>query len=286
MPMKLEVLKDLLAVQSVSYHEQPMVNWLVKYITGNIPGATVTVDQARNVYVHKGTAEFSPCVAAHIDTVHSPRQVTIVENNGCLIGLDVAGEQCGIGGDDKAGVFVCLELLHRFNHIRAIFFATEECGCVGARLVDPKFIDGLAYLMEFDCPSRGMMSYTSAGVRLFENNGAFIKAALPALQKHGTTLWQHHPYTDIMQIRKQFPISCLNLSSGYYNWHCRNEFVNIADVACAIEQGAAVIGALEYTRYACPVDMQKDKAKPLVEISGLHVPSPAACPLLPQPSCA
>jgi len=179
----------------------------------------------------------------------------------------------GIGADDKAGIFVCLNLLQRFEHIRAVFFATEECGCVGARKADARFFDGVAYVMEFDCPSRNMMSYTSSGVRLFANDGDFIKTATPVLQKHGTTLWQHHPYTDIMAIRNRFPISCLNLSCGYYNWHAPNEFVSLRDVPLAIEQGAALVSTLDHVRYECPVDL-RDKAKPLIETTALHVPPP------------
>lgn len=286
--MKLDVLKQLLAVPSHSFKEQQMVAWLCEYIHGNIPGATVTVDASLNVYVHKGTSQFSPCVAAHIDTVQPMRPVNIVESNGCLIGYDEKGRQCGIGADDKTGVFVGLSLLERFSHIRAVFFAAEECGCVGARNVDPVFMDGLSFLMEFDCPSRNMMSYTSGGVRLFENNGLFINSVLPALKKHGTTLWQKHPYTDVMAIRKVHPISCLNLSSGYYNWHAPNEYVSVDDVNLAIEQGAAVIGSLEYMRYGCPVDLREDVVESLIPITPLSVPTgpnPFACPPPPAPSC-
>jgi len=271
--MNVDLLKNLLAVPTVSYDEQPMVDWLVHYITNNIPGATVTVDVARNVYVNKGSAEFAPCVAAHLDTVQPHRKVNIVEDGGRLIGFDEHDQQVGIGADDKAGIFVCLNLLQRFEHIRAVFFATEECGCVGARKADARFFDGVAYVMEFDCPSRNMMSYTSSGVRLFANDGDFIKTATPVLQKHGTTLWQHHPYTDIMAIRNRFPISCLNLSCGYYNWHAPNEFVSLRDVPLAIEQGAALVSTLDHVRYECPVDL-RDKAKPLIETTALHVPPP------------
>lgn len=271
--MNKEILKNLLAVPTVSYNEQPMVDWLVHYITHNIPGAAVTVDAFRNVYVSKGTAEFSPCVSAHIDTVQPHRQVEIVERNGHLIGFDAHGTQVGIGADDKAGIFVCLNLLHRFEHIRAVFFATEECGCVGARKADAAFFAGIAYLMEFDCPSRNMMSYSSGGVRLFANDGDFIKTALPALQRHGTILWQHHPYSDVMAIRERFPISCLNLSCGYYNWHAPNEFISLRDVDLAIEQGADLVSSLAHVRYECPTILN-DLTESLIPVTRLKVPAP------------
>ncbi len=118
-----------------------------------------------------------------------------------------------------------------------------------------------------------MLSYTSSGTRLFANRGEFIQTALPVLKKHGTTLWQDHPYTDIMAVRRRFPISCLNISCGYYNWHAPNEFISLRDTKLAIEQGAALVKVLDHVRYECPVDLNHDDA-PLIEIGPLHVPKP------------
>lgn len=269
--MNVALLKDLLAVPTVSWCEHLMVDWLVSHVIRNVKGATVTVDPYRNVYVVKGSAALSPCVAAHIDTVQFPRPVEIIQEGTRLVG-NVDGQQAGIGADDKAGVFVCLNMLSRFDDIRAVFFATEEVGCQGARRADPKFFDGVAYLIEYDCPSRNMLSYTAGGERLFANRGEFIRRAWPVLQKHGTTLWQHHPYTDVMEIRRRFPISCLNLSCGYYNWHADNEFVSLPDVELAIAQGAELIRILGSHRQACPIDLHDDADEPLVPVGHLHVP--------------
>ena len=74
----------------------------------------------------------------------------------------------------KAGVFICLELLERFDNIAVALFAAEEAGCVGSRNADPKFFERVGCVIEFDCPGRGLVSYTSGGVRLFENGGDFI----------------------------------------------------------------------------------------------------------------
>jgi putative aminopeptidase FrvX len=272
--MNVELLKKLLAVPTLSWHEQAMVDWLVHYVVNNIKGATVTVDPARNVYVSKGSARFSPCVAAHIDSVQPLRKVCIVEDSNRLIGF-LGDKQVGIGADDKAGVFVCLNLLKRFNDIRAVFFATEEVGCQGAKKADARFFEDLAYVIEFDCPSHSMVSYTSSGVRLFANRGDFIQTALPALQKHGSVLWQRHPYTDVMAVRNRFPISCLNLSCGYYNWHAQDEYVHLPDVQKAIEQGVALVKVLDHVRYACPIDLSAESDEPLIAIGHLHVPDPS-----------
>jgi di/tripeptidase len=272
--VNIETLKDLLAVPTLSYKEHALVNWLVHYITHNIPGCTVTIDPYRNVYVRKGTAKQAPCIGAHIDSVQPLRKVKIVQEGTRIIGYADKNRQVGIGGDDKAGVFVCLNLLERFSDISVIFFATEECGCVGARNVDPEFIAGVGYLIEYDCPSRNMLSYSVGGTRLFQNRGDFIQTAFPVLMRHGTQLWQRHPYTDVMAIRRLFPISCLNLSCGYYNWHADNEFVSLPDVDLAIAQGEELIATLGSKAYPCPIDLAFDTDAPLTPITSLHVPDP------------
>lgn len=265
------MLKTLLAVPTVTHHEQPMVDWLTDYIRHSIPGTTVTTDKARNIYVTKGVAEFSPCVAAHIDTVHAHRKVNIVEEGTRLVGYTDSGDRTGIGADDKTGVFVCLNLLLAFDNIRAVFFAGEEQGMVGARKAHARFFNDVAYLVEYDCPSRHMLSYSCGGVRLFANDGEFIKKASPILAKHGTTLWQNHPYTDVKALRQRFPISCLNLSSGYYNWHQHNEFASLPDVALAIDTGVDLIATLDHVRYDCPLNIEQD-GEPLIPVGHLHVP--------------
>lgn len=78
---------------------------------------------------------------------------------------------------------ICLELLERFDNIAVALFAAEEVGCVGSRNADPEFFERVGYVVEFDCPGRGLVSYTSGGVRLFQNDGDFIKTALPVMCK-------------------------------------------------------------------------------------------------------
>lgn len=271
--MNLKNFKKLLAVPTKSFEEEKMVEYLTSYCTAK--GVNVRSDRHNNVYVIKGdTTKPLPCLAAHIDSVQPIRKIRIVESDGRFHG-EFEGQCVGMGADDKTGVQVCLELLDRFENIALAFFAGEECGCFGASRSDAEFFKKLGYIIEFDCPSRNMMSYTSGGVRLFENHGDFIKTALPVLQKHGTNLWQHHPYTDVMALRKRFPISCLNLSSGYYNWHASSEFAKINEVEMAIEEGEDLVKALDSKFYPCPLDISRtDEGETLVPITTLTVPAP------------
>lgn len=272
--MNIKMFEKLLAVQTVSHNEQAMVDWLVNHFA-RTRRVTVTVDAFRNVYVRKGNAEFAPCVAAHLDTVQPIREsVSILHVGDRLFGVDKKKYQIGIGADDKAGIFVCLNLLEKFDSLNAVFFAGEEVGRHGANNSDPKFFEQVGCVIEYDCPSRNMLSYSTGGVRLFANGGDFIKTALPVLKAHGTTLWQKHPYTDVMAIRQRFPVSCLNLSCGYYEWHALTEFVSLSDVQLAINQGIDLIKVLGCFRYDCPVDLSVDTDQPLLPIGNLYVPAP------------
>jgi len=255
--MELKSLKRLLAVPTVSYHEDKMVAYLHSVLCF-LPRVKVWTDQHKNVFVIKGSdAKPLPCVAAHIDSVQPLRNVTVRQDGGYLRG-EFNGRAAGLGADDKTGIHVALQLLSRFENIALAFFAMEEVGFQGARKADAAFFAKIGYLIEFDCPSRHMVSYTNNGVRLFDNQGDFIKKAWPVLQRHGSTLWQHHPFTDVTGIRERFPISCLNLSSGYYRWHAQDEFVKISDVDLAVEQGAALVTELDSVRYPCPQSLLED----------------------------
>jgi putative aminopeptidase FrvX len=270
--MNLELLKRLLAVPTSSMHEEQMVSFLVEHINrlGVAQCGQVAVDAHNNVYVVKGGARFLPCVAAHIDTVFGWTETEIVQRDKTLVGMDRHGHQIGIGADDKAGVFVCLELLERFENIAVAFFANEETGCVGAYHAKPEFFEQVGYVLEFDAPARGLVSYTVDGVRLFQNDGDFIQTAMPALQKHGLTHWQRHPYTDVKALRQRFDLSCLNLSAGYHNWHRPDEFVDLEDVDAAIIAGTELIQVLGCRCYPFPVGAS-DTVDPLIEVTGLSV---------------
>ena len=271
--MNIERLRQVLAVPTQSLREDQMVEFL-KAQAASRPGVTCTVDSYNNVFLRKGTASFFPCVAAHIDSVQPvERYFRIIQKNGNLIGYDRRCKQVGFGGDDKAGVYICLELLDRFPNIAAAFFAAEEIGCRGAFSAEAKMFDSIGYVLEFDCPARDMFSYTSSGMRLFDNAGDFIKAGLPVLNKWGVNKWQHHPFTDVMALRQRFSFSCMNLPSGYYNWHSHNEYVKVSDTDNSLEMATELIAALGALRYDYVHDKKLDESKPLVAVTGLTFPT-------------
>jgi tripeptide aminopeptidase len=271
--MNLDLLKRLLAVPSRSLLEEQMVAFITSHVRegGERKRGRCCSDEYNNVYIVKGQAEHYPCVAAHLDTVHAMKPVEIVEQDGLLVGIDEEGQRAGIGGDDKAGVCICLELLERFDNIAVALFAQEEIGYVGARNAQPEFFDRMGCVLEFDAPATGLVSYTSGGARLFQNDGDFIHAALPVLEQFGFVYFQHHPFTDVKGLRQRFKLSCLNLSCGYYHWHSPDEFVKLADVEHSLAMATELIPALGERRYDYDAS-QPEAAEPPMPLTGLQLP--------------
>ena len=269
--LRLDLLKRLLAVPTCSRQEGQMVEFLVEHVRqrGSARRVQMVIDGWNNVFIRKGGPGVVPCVAAHIDTVHRPQPVEIVQQDGILFAVDERGERTGCGADDKAGVYICLELLERFDDIAVALFAAEEIGCAGAKHASAAWFDGVGCVIEFDAPGRGLLSYTSGGVRLFANGGEFIQTAEPVLKAHGLTHWQHHPFTDVMALRQRFNLSCLNLSCGYHNWHRPDEHAVVAEVEAAVNAGEALIAALGCRSYPFEAGAD-DLAKPMYEVTGMQ----------------
>lgn len=264
-----DLLVQLLTVQSYFRREHLMVEFLTQQLQAD--GFYVTADKHNNVYATKGYAQVYPCLASHIDTVQPFRNVSIVEHeDGRLTGVDaLTGHQCGIGADCKTGVFTCLEIARRLPAVKVAFFACEEIGMVGAYQSDRAFFADVGYVIEFDCPSRGLASYTSGGRRIFDNQGEFIRTALSVLNIHGVE-FQNHPFTDVKAVSERHGLQCLNLSSGYYNWHCQDEFAFIPDIKLAIETGEQLVKALGPKAYP---RAEADSQDALMEVKRLQVPS-------------
>jgi putative aminopeptidase FrvX len=277
--MRTRLLRRLLAVPSLYRREEKMVEFLVKHCEAE--GYRVTSDRCNNVYVTKGEAAHYPTVAAHIDTVQPLRDDVRIAytmnkrgDHETLIAFHRNGDgvekQVGPGADCKTGIFVCLELLRALPVLKVAFMAAEEIGCQGARRSDPAWFSNVGYVIEFDCPSKNLMSYTSSGIRLFDNNGEFIKTALPTLQKYGVK-WQNHPFTDVSVLRPMHGMSCMNLASGYYRWHADTEFVYLPDVKNAITMALELIPALGERYYP----FMNEEAEPLVPVQPLMVEEPS-----------
>jgi di/tripeptidase len=238
---KLNRLKEVLSVPTHSRNEVLMIEYLKKVLTEK--GYDFTVDSIGNIYVTKGVAEWYPCFVAHTDTVHrvnpNLRVVELTEGNKTILtGIDsVTMKPSGIGGDDKCGVFLCLEMLDTLDNVKVALFVSEEIGCIGSKQADPEFFKNVGYAIQYDSPEGDSMSMTLMGKQLFGKSSDFGTKVGGLIKEHGITSWERHPYTDIWPLMEKFGFSCLNLAAGYHRYHTDNEYVVVEEVENSFNLG-------------------------------------------------
>ena len=252
-----EKLKNILSVPTYTWEEDQLIEYVTNILDKK--GYEYYVDNLGSIYITKGKSNHYPCLVAHLDSVHKIKDYKVVEElqlnaqgekKPSLVGYDlVSGERCGVGGDDKAGVFICLELLDKFDNIKAFFPVAEEIGCEGSKAADESFFTDVGYAVQFDSTENNTMSKTLLGVKLYEEGGEFINKCENLILEHGISEWRHHPYTDTMVLKEKFDFSCLNFAAGYYGWHSSTEYVVIEDVQNAINLGEKVITELGNKKY-------------------------------------
>lgn len=275
---KLIRLKEVLSIPTVSRNETLMIEYLKGVLTEkgftdvsdseaeNHEGNHFKVDKIGNIYVTKGTAEHYPCFVSHTDTVHSiDHGLTVIEtrdeesNITILTGVNKETlKPSGIGGDDKCGVYLCLEMLDTFENVKLAFFVSEEIGCVGSRMADPDFFSNVGYAIQYDSPEGNSMSYTLMSRQLFGKETDFGTKVSGLIIESGIDKWAYHPYTDIWQLLEKFDFSCLNLAAGYYNMHRSNEYVIVEDVQNSYELGVKLVEELGENFYDRPEEPKQD----------------------------
>lgn len=253
---KINLLKKVLSVPTATHREGLLVEFISNWLTDN--NIEYFVDSMLNIYATKQTdkdIDFLPCVIAHTDTVHGLNEINVEERTlenaqgelkDALKAFNDQGMPTGIGGDDKAGVFACMQLLLDLPNVKAAFFVAEETGCHGSLNADPDFFKNVGYGIQFDAPENWMVTEYCFGQQLFDRKTEFFETCNNILVEGvGESLeYLVHPYTDVYSLRGKFDFSCINISIGYYDYHTKNEYVIIEDVFNGIEMGKKMIERL------------------------------------------
>lgn len=250
---------DVLSIPSLSGNEKCMQAFLLEYARNN--GISANIDEKGNIYLCKGTladVEFYPCVTAHMDTVHHSHIPFIEANKKIPLQTEerngkhlIFADDFGLGGDDKAGIVVALTIMERLQVCKAVFFVEEEIGCRGSEDADLSWFRDVGYIIAFDSPGSNCASWSCCGERLFDRE--FYEQFLEELgDKYGLTHYEAHPYTDVMMLRMNTSLACMNFGAGYYNLHTDMEYVVIEDMNHAVDMGLYLIGRLGNTEYILP----------------------------------
>ena len=262
--MKLQTIDEdlmyrILSTPTFSGKEWLMVEHLAELVQKK--GYEGGIDDKGNVYLRKGDlpeGEYYPCVTAHIDTVQH-EQIPFIEARRPipLVTKKVNGkhyiyaEGFGLGGDDKAGVAVALSIVDRLPACKAVFFVEEEVGCVGSREAELSWFKDVGYIIAFDAPGFNCASWSCNGVPLFSKS--FYDAYLAELgEKFGLTKFEAHPYTDIMVLRSNTSLMCMNFGAGYHGYHTLGEYCIAEEMDKAATMGLYLINRLGNKEYVFP----------------------------------
>lgn len=225
--MKLDkkLFKTLCQIQTVTYDMDDMKYFLFEYLTKR--EMEFDTDAEGNIYINRSLSNV-PCMVAHLDTVHAlTEDLTVFESNGIWIGINrETMQQTGIGGDDKVGIYITLELL-KSHKMKAAFFVDEEIGCAGSYRADMSFFKDCHYVLQ--CDRRGNKDFVT-NISGSLSSKAFQLDVHPVLKAYGYK-FSDGMITDVGQLAEnKIGISVANMSCGYYNPHFKDEYIVLEDV--------------------------------------------------------
>ena len=176
------------------------------------------VDEFDNIIAIKGKPLH--CFCCHTDDVQDYDNRKLFYHENIVFGMDLsANSQCGIGGDDKCGIHICLKLLETCNNIMCVFFADEETGGNGSQRMERAYFGECRYIIELDRKGSRDAVYISGGKALAPKE--FI------INSHGFKPCPNGVFTDLNNLT-DVGVPMLNLSCGFYNAHTDTEYVDTA----------------------------------------------------------
>ena len=180
-------------------------------------------DENGNIFVTSGESDSYPCVVAHMDEKHDsrPEDWMLCCQSDRLFAVSFEnGVLCGIGADDKNGIWVALKMLEKRIPMKAAFFVQEEIGCVGSSYANLEFFKDCRFIVECDRRDAHDFINNASGIEIC--SAEFVKDA--NLDKFGYEEARGYS-TDVRTlVQRGVGISCCNLSCGYYNPHYSNEY--------------------------------------------------------------
>lgn len=193
---------------------------LKKYVTEQLCQTHNKVIVEDGFVFAQGT--FPVLLVAHLDTVHQQAPSKILYNP---ITDQVSSPQ-GIGGDDRCGVYMILEIIKK-HHCSVLFCEDEEVGGIGAhKFVESALAQDLTfnYIIELDRKGKNDAVFYDCDNAEFER---FIT------KDYYKTAWG--TFSDISIIAPHLGCAAVNLSCGYYNAHTTQEYVVMSEMHTGIK---------------------------------------------------
>lgn len=183
------------------------VEYLKKYLDNYLKNVNMkTINQEGFLYA-KG--EIPILLVAHMDTVSdNPPDKIYYDSDRDIIFSDGI-----LGGDDRCGIYAIMEILKELKpHV--LFTEGEEIGGIGALTATREFKPKVKYIIEFDRQGSNDAVFYDCNNRKFIdyiNSFGFVT-------NRGT-------FTDISILSESWDIAGVNISSGYYLEHTKQEYI-------------------------------------------------------------
>lgn len=165
-------------------------------------------------------------LVAHLDTVHKE----LVKNICYSTDGNIVMSPEGIGGDDRAGIYMILQIIKKYP-CHVLFCEDEEIGCVGAHyFAQSDITPEINYIVEldrrgsndavfYDCNNQNFTSFVT-GFGFKEELGSF---------------------SDISVVAPKLKVAAVNISAGYYAEHTQHEYIDLKAMNNNIERVGQMI---------------------------------------------
>lgn len=211
-------------VELCKLSEDDLKIYLNEILRNYYPDTTENVD---GFLYAKGTLPV--LLTAHMDTVHKELVKDFYEHITDQ-GATIVSSPQGIGGDDRCGVYMILQILATTELRPSILFCEdEEIGGVGSdKFCQSEFLEELEsmkFLIELDrANAKDAVFYDDDNVDFHD----WIETQTDYKESWGS-------FSDISNLSPACGVSSVNFSCGYYNAHTTNEFVVIEEMLETIE---------------------------------------------------
>lgn len=174
-------------------------------------------------------------VTAHMDTVHKEEVQSYYGWH--EKGKNYISSPQGIGGDDRCGIYMILQIIENGYRPTVLFCEDEEIGGVGSnKFVATPYINELKekkFMIELDRANANDLVFYDDDNEAFHDWCAKITGYKAA----------YGSFSDISHLCPKAEVSGVNISCGYYNAHTTSEYVCLEEMDASIDAAVKMIEA-------------------------------------------
>ena len=189
---------------------------------------------SKNEYIIVNTNNMpKPMLCIHLDTTNGHSGVNKEDTHieGSLITLKSTSKNKCLGGDDRAGLWIALQLIKSMQNgyipkdkYSFGFFCDEEVGGLGSTAyLNSKHFKEHQHTCFIGLDRRNTQQGTPEMALYGCNNENLISLFKGAYETH------YGSFTDASNLAEGTSLACINLSVGYNNEHTREEYINFRD---------------------------------------------------------